>query len=119
MLPVGDDESEIPTDPDSTPNGVPPAVPPSSKGDPRTDKKSKEVNGTIDLGKLAQLSGVHLWRAKARDEVTALYETPRLACRWMLDLEVPTATLTTMGEFGEEFDQRDAELTKAFNVMME
>eukprot|EP00972_Heterocapsa_arctica_P061812 9113684-Heterocapsa_arctica.AAC.1 len=37
----------------------------------------------------------------------------------MLDLEVPTATLASMGEFGEEFYQLNEKLTKAINLAMD
>eukprot|EP00972_Heterocapsa_arctica_P043750 6458115-Heterocapsa_arctica.AAC.1 len=37
----------------------------------------------------------------------------------MLDLEAPTATLASMGEFGEELDQLDAKLTKVINTAMD
>eukprot|EP00972_Heterocapsa_arctica_P108695 16005565-Heterocapsa_arctica.AAC.1 len=37
----------------------------------------------------------------------------------MLDIKSPISTLASMGEFGEEFDQLDAKLTKAIHLAVE
>jgi hypothetical protein len=68
-----------PDDPDPPGGGSPNPGPRRERHEDDDDNHRKRVTGTIDLGKLPNHGGFHLWRSGVRDEVSAVYADTKTA----------------------------------------